>query len=331
VAGSVGIELLSKNDRLRLAAITTRRSADAMQLALIRRRNGLRPHECQEQIVERADVEAILAAVEPGYLEKKRPQYIPRWINRRRLREDINACLRRFHLHEFVDDDALGNNRLKRLEQFTRLADDLLRFMGSDCRREELAAIPVAEDERDPAGRVALDLVAPYFHASEGWPGDDGSDDPSVSLYGLQQGLLRLAIASQSVLKAPVRDGEGNIVVGADGEPIRAYQPRALLKQPRNAGADLVGRHLPRIFERWFGCKAGAGRPHPDGEPSKSTADTPFVRFAVAVLKDLNGQDRSIPVYTPNTVETLFHTAQRGESKRGPKTHRRKLIRAAGT
>ena len=90
-------------------------------------KSGGRPgHICADKIKKAANVEHILQAVEPSYEKKDRPQFVPKHVNRRRLRNDLSNLSRHFAIRSRLDDKAAAGRRQKRAFQISRAATDLL-------------------------------------------------------------------------------------------------------------------------------------------------------------------------------------------------------------
>jgi hypothetical protein len=66
---------------------------------------------------------------------------------------------------------------------------------------------------------------------------------------------------------------------------------------PGSSFEQLVDKHLPKVFSDHFHLKATVSR-RADGTP-----DSPYVRFAMQVLKEFNIQNRGKP-YTPESIVT---------------------------
>jgi len=219
--------------------------------------------------IKRANVEHILDAVGR--------KHVPDFINRRRLREDIDNIGKIARTYADLDDDRLSRNRLKRLQEVERTARKL---------RSQLS---------DEDGRWVRQKLGPGFPLGEGEFRRKRKDRaPSIS--GLMFGSARLARLA--------RRERGR------------SSPYAPVPQDRSAPEWLIGVHLPEIYHRYFLKPPGVGRSHDPINELSGEANSPYIRFAEAVLTELGITTNRGAPYRRETISREFQRARSGEQPR---------------
>lgn len=299
---------------------THRRSIDYIRLAGCQRQSGMTRSEYWQRTADSANVEQIICAV--GLTRKNGP-LVGKWLNRRRLREDIQDAFDTYKLHQLADDKVLGKLRRERLTQIEKLSSQILHVLSP-------TQSPVRDGERGKdASTIALGLLAPYFPAYEGQffesPQVDNipeNERGTASLTGLIAALTRLERAARELKDE--KDTESDALVIASG---------AIARQPQNAADALVGRYLARVYEKWFHHSAGGGRPSTGaGRESSASANGPYIRFVIAVLADWENQGLQAPTYTADSIAKMLERSRKGVSRRGTKpSPKRRLIKARYT
>ncbi len=113
----------------------------------------------------------------------------------------------------------------------------------------------------------------------------------------MQPGAFSMAQAS---IRRLMRAAEHEVATGLfDGRPFE--------RQRMSPIRWLLGVELPRIFERWFGRRAGTSTNPYDGK-----LDGPFIRFAVAAMDDYRRRDPRYPLEAAGTVKKYLNDARKG-------------------
>jgi len=243
-----------------------------------KRLDGLNGSGRQSKIMAARSVEHILAAVDPDYQTKH--TRVPRWINRRRLRTDIDNCGMWYRVDLLRNDPELGRQRLQRLQQFSRLASALYGRLN------------------DKAGELAFTLAAqPFPLPLEEREDDDGEPPPTLPV--LKQGLEALARFANAELLRGINSGP----LGSDDMA---------------PGVALIGVYLPQIYKKWFGEDARRGHTFSNSsEEPTGQANSPFIRFAEAVLRDLDIRSTHGSHFSRETISSYLRQA-RASPKRHP-------------
>ncbi len=135
--------------------------------------------------------------------------------------------------------------------------------------------------------------------------------DPAPSLGGLKHGLARLG-------RTAAREAHRR-------------RPGAIWRQERNAAEWLMGVELPLVFERWFRRKPVPGRPHrpaskaKPGHPGRGEswgkADSPYIRFAKAAMKEAGIISNRGTLYDTESISG----AMKGRTRRKPRPSRERI------
>ncbi len=234
-----------------------------MQSPMPPREKSLRRRACEKRLVyakQQANVDHILDAV--GL------EHVPKWINTRRLREDINmAGVLAASLAE-LDSSRTWRERVERLEKIERTARRLRRLLSDDV------------------GRWAQQELGQVFPLGEGGLRRQRRD-PAPSVTGLVFGLARLARAARRKREQTT--------------------PDAPWRQDESVSDWLLGRHLPKIYERWIRRPAGRSRTF---KADNGKADGPYIRFACLVTNELGYQ------YSEETVVKALSNIKSGAKRR---------------
>jgi hypothetical protein len=216
------------------------------------------------------DVERILDAV----------GRFPSDIDRAALIADLEGVTIKFKLKKEFDDTALWRSRADYWPKLEKRARDLLRILDG------------------PDGRWIEQKLQRWFPLCEGAPRakQPNSRDRAPSVNGLKVGLKRLERVS----------------------PRLAGQDFASFAWPdgRNSTDWLFGIYLPKIFKAHFGGDAKVSRRHDhhadsgskSGAGKSGPADSPYIRFAIAVCRD---RELTRPDGKPYTAETIADARKR--------------------
>src|SRR5215207_1612042 len=134
----------------------------------------------------------------------------------------------------------------------------------------------------------------------------------------LCHGLARLArVAVREVSReVEIKTGEAESI-----RPLTS--PTAPWPQERNAFHWLIGVELVGIFERHFGRRAAPGRSHNDYTGETGEANSPYIRFAHAVLADLGIKSNRGKLYSRETIARELTRIKTGApARRKPKYER---------
>ena len=253
-------------------------------------------HELSEQIRDRANVEAILEAVEPGYDEKPRGTrlHVPQNISRRRLRSAINWVSTDFKVTADFAKDSDWRKRAERMKEITETASKLHKLLTAD----------------DDAGRFCSGRIGYHFPSAEGAKRKDGGENRAPSMRGLLAGLVRLRRAAERQLSY-------------------GHVPSSAPKPLRGSSFQwLAGVSLPRLYTRFF------GKPPTVSKSQSVTAagtkigkpNSAYIRFASAVLEDRNIRTADGEPYADSSIERALKDAKANRARRKPKsTKSRKL------
>ncbi|PVE25954.1 hypothetical protein DC522_01560 [Microvirga sp. KLBC 81] len=217
-----------------------------------------------------ANVDHILKAV--GRM------HIPRTINRRRLREDIEWAGSLWDTLNELDSRGLWSGRVHRLKDIEMAARRLRSLLSNDT-----AWLQQVIGQQFPLGEGAM---------------RGKRRDPAPSLRGLVVGLARLA----------------RITNRARGQT----KPEAPLRQDKSAAEWLIGTHLPEIFEQHFQQQARIARPrsHHGEKEITGKANSPYIRFAEAVLNELGIKSTHGGPYSRETILKVFQQTRSGAKPR---------------
>ena len=270
-----------------------------MTARLIRQKSTCRRHAEWHlaQANESAEVDVIVTAVR-----------LKHRLSPRRLRNDIRWANTHYRTRADLGSDARWRERCERLRDVEKLARKL---------REKLS---------DETGEWVRHRISGSFPLGEGAPrvrkhrraAGYRSRDPAPSLYALCHGLARLArVAVREVSReVEIKTGEAESI-----RPLTS--PTAPWPQERNAFHWLIGVELVGIFERHFGRRAAPGRSHNDYTGETGEANSPYIRFAHAVLADLGIKSNRGKPYSRETIARELTRIKTGApARRKPKYER---------
>ncbi len=207
-------------------------------------------------------------------------RFVPHGLELEALRDDLNRCYLDWCSLSQLTSDKIARQRVQRLETIARHADAVLALL----------------DERGVIGDWARQEIAMTFPLKEGAPvrktaafrTDHGQPDAAPSFNGFVAGLQRLAAAVR--YKAEY------------------FPDRALYQLPRSPLDFFVANALPRVFERHFERAAGFSR-------ASDGAQGPYIRFAVAALKELGITNKGRP-YARDTIARALSSVRAGRVRR---------------
>jgi hypothetical protein len=168
---------------------------------------------------------------------------------------------------------------------------DRLKFSPRRERTKRLSQVAAAattlrELLSDDEGRWVAERLAPQYSSVEG-----------ASFEGFVAGLAQLELLAKSELSS----GRTNA--------------KAPWRQERSPFEWLAGEKLPKIFEKHFAQEAGYTKDaHQDGAAAK--ADSPYIRFAIAVLEGLGVKLRDGRPYAQDTIAKALADARSGRLRR---------------
>ncbi len=108
-------------------------------------------------------------------------------------------------------------------------------------------------------------------------------------------------------------------VISAAENAKEKFKDGAVIRMDRPPNDWLAGEKLPMVFERHFPQRAGVSRPS-DLKEGKKTAGGPFIRFAVAVFREIGIN------ISPDTVARAFNDVRNKRTRRklrSPRTTQR--------
>jgi hypothetical protein len=182
-----------------------------------------------------------------------------------------------------LTSDKIARQRVQRLETIAKRAD---------------AVLALLDDADGLIGGWARAMIAMTFPLTEGAPvrktaefrTDHGQPDAAPSFNGFLAGLERLAAAARHKAK---------------------YFPDVALYQlPRSPVDFMIANVLSSVYERHFKRPVGRSR-----LPGGSEASGPFIRFAVASLRELGITNKNKP-YAPETVARALADVRSGRIRR---------------
>lgn len=244
--------------------------------------------DCRSVIRQQADVESIVAAVESAF--------IPRWLNRRRLRLDVERVFRRYVVLEHVGPKQ-PRDQLRRA--YAGLAYHARRI------RE------LFDDER--IGIELLQELVPSFPAYSGQPREGGGCEKAPSLAVLQAGLRRLE------RRTTVRSAKAAGFLRGSNK-----KKKNRSRRQQSALDWLLGQGLRLVFERWFQQQrpvhVSQSRTIVSGEDDINSPPTgAYIDFALAVLQDKNLKNSDGSPISRGTVYVAVRTAQAAEKRSTPR------------
>ncbi len=205
-------------------------------------------------------------------------EFVRKRINRRRLRRDINEAAVDASVYAWLDSSRQRREFADHFEEIERTARHLRKLL-SGSNAGKLARLNFRFSFPTREGNLRRKRV-----------------DRAASMEGLVIGLARLARVARQ---------ERNRI------PIDAPMPRE-----RNAREWLIVEYLPRIFERYFGREAKIGRAHNYIEGTTGKANSPYIRFASAVLNDIGIVTTRGKPYSPETISREFQRVRSGARPR---------------
>jgi hypothetical protein len=218
-------------------------------------------------------------------LEQVGGRFVPHGFKLEALRDDLNRCYLDWCSLSQLTSDKIARQRVQRLETIAKHADAVLALL----------------DERGVIGDWARQEIAMTFPLKEGAPvrktaafrTDHGQPDAAPSFNGFVAGLQRLAAAAR--------------------HKAEYFPDRAPYQLPRSALEFFVANVLSRVFECHFKRPTGFSRA-PDGTETGG----PFIRFAVAALKELGITNKGKP-YAPDTIARAWTDVHAGRVRRRKK------------
>ena len=211
-------------------------------------------------------------------------RFVPQELKLEALRADLVSCYIRWGSLTQWSSNKLARQHFQRFHAIARRAESLLTLLDNGV-----------------IGGWVRALIATTFPLKEGAPvrltaefrTDQGQPDPAPSFHGLLAGLHRLAESAK--YKAA------------------QYSDVALYRLSRSPLDYFVANVLRGVFESHFERPAGASR-------VKNGTETggPYIRFAVATLKELGITNKGHP-YAPDTVARALSDVRSGRVRRKKK------------
>jgi hypothetical protein len=217
-------------------------------------------------------------------IEGVRAKYKPAGLKPDELRDDLLWCFISWLSHAQTSSDKIARKRVQRLEAIAKSADNLRTLL-----------------ENGEIGGWARQQIAWTFPLNEGAPvritaefrTDHGEPDPAPSFNVFLAGLQRLVDAARH--KA------------ANSPDVALYRLR------RSPFGILVAIELPEVFKRHFEGERKFSR-----DPAGSKARGPYIRFAVAALRELGITNKGKP-YAPETIARAIGDVRKGRVRRRKK------------
>jgi len=218
-------------------------------------------------------------------LDKVGGRFVPRRLKPGALRDDLFGCYMGWCSLSQLTSNKIARQRVQRLETIAKRADAVLALL----------------DEGGSIGGWARQEIAMTFPRNEGAPvrktavfrTDHGQPDAAPSFNGFLAGLERLAAAAKYKAKY--------------------FFPHALYRLPRSPLEFFVANVLPSVFERHFKRAARFSR-----APDSKEIGGPYIRFAVATLKEL-GITKNDKPYSPETIARALSGVRAGRVRRRKK------------
>jgi hypothetical protein len=215
-------------------------------------------------------------------IDKVGARFVPQGLKLDELRGDLLGCFLQWCSLTQLTSDKIARERIQRLALIARRAEEVLALLDDGL-----------------IGGWASQEVAMTFPLTEGGPvrktaefrTDQGQPDPAPSFNGCVAGLERLAAAARHKAKY--------------------FSDKALYRLPRSPFEFFVANVLTKVFEVHF------GRPMRkfSRDPAGSKARGPYIRFAVAVLRELGITNNGKP-YAPETIARAITDVRIGRVRR---------------
>ena len=215
-------------------------------------------------------------------LDKVGDRFVPQGLELEALRDDLRGCYVDWCSLTQLTSDKIARRRVQRLETIAKRADAVLALLLDDgliggwARQEIAMTFPLNEG-------------APVRKTAE-FRTDHGQPDAAPSFNGFLAGLQRLAAAAR--------------------HKAEYFPDFALYQLPRSPVDFIIANALSLIYERHF--KRPVGRSRRSGG---SDASGPFIRFAVASLRELGIANKNKP-YAPETVARALTDVRSGRIRR---------------
>lgn len=178
------------------------------------RRQGI---DCRTKLCEIAAVDKIVFAVESSLRQRHKPQTVSKWLNRRRLRLDIDRAIQGYGTFQALGKPQPWTARLKRGNEIVAAIHTVSALFGRDGESGEVLS---------------------------------NRDDPSI-WYDKQVSRALVANFRSALLKVE-RIKE---TISPELEVGIGRQSASAFLGPENPIQWLVGERLAYIYERWFGRK----------------------------------------------------------------------------
>ena len=211
-------------------------------------------------------------------------RFVPQGLKLEALRDDLVGCYIRWGSLTQLSSDKVARQRFQRFHEIAKGAESLWMLLdngviGGWVRAQIAMTFPLKEG-------------APVRKTAE-FRTDQGQPDPAPSFRGLLAGLHRIAESAR--YKA---------------EYYSEVAPYRLSRSPLEY---FVANVLRGVFERHFKHPVGASRV----EKGTKTGG-PYIRFAVATLKELGITNKGNP-YAPDTVARALRGVRSGRVRRKKK------------
>jgi hypothetical protein len=209
--------------------------------------------------------------------------FVPKELELEALRDDLRKCYLDWCSLSQLTSDKIARQRVQRLETIAKRADAVLALLdGADGLIGGWVCAEIAMT-------FPLKEGAPVRKTAE-FRKDHGQPDAAPSFNGFLAGLQRLAAAARHKAK---------------------YFPDVALYQlPRSPVDFIIANVLSKVYELHFKRRVGRSR-----LSGGSEASGPFIRFAVASLRELGITNKNKP-YAPETVARALTYVRSGRRRR---------------
>src|SRR5262249_52891328 len=208
-------------------------------------------------------------------------RFVPQGLKLEALRDDLVGCYIRWCSLTQLSSNKVARQRFQRFHAVAERAESLLTLLdngviGGWVRAQIAMTFPLKEG-------------APVRKTAE-FRTDQGQPDPAPSFHGLLAGLHRIAESAR--YKAEY------------------YSDVAHYRLSRSPLEYFVANVLPSVFESHFERPVGASRVE-----DQTKTGGPYIRFAVATLKELGITNKGEP-YAPDTVARALSGVRSGRVRR---------------